>query len=59
MENIRFTSCSLLISRLKIAMVRFFLNATFLARFSISAVFPMEGRAAISIRSEGCSPAVR
>ncbi len=58
MENRRFTSCSLDISRLNIATVLFCLNATYSATFRTNAVFPMEGLAATRIKSEGCSPAV-
>ena len=55
-EKRRFTSCSLDISRLKIATARFWRNATCWAILSTNAVFPMEGRAAISTRSERWSP---
>ena len=58
-EKSRFTNCSLLISRLKIATVRSSLKAICWAIFSTNAVLPMDGRAAISTRSEGCRPAVR
>ena len=56
--NRRFTSCSLLISRLKMATDRSFRKAIYWAIFSTNAVFPMDGLAATRIRSEGCRPEV-
>ena len=54
----RSNSDSFDISRLKIATGKPLRNATFSAMFSASAVFPIEGRAARIINSEGCKPAV-
>ena len=54
----RLINCSLDISRLKIAVVIFLFMQTFCAIFNTKAVFPIEGRAAIKIKSDGCKPAV-
>ena len=59
MAMILFTSCSFDISREKIPIHLFSLSEACSAMFRTSAVFPMEGRAAISIKSAGCRPAVR
>jgi len=59
MEIKRFASCTRDISRLNITVVMLFLIATFSAIFNTNAVFPIEGRAAIKIRSDFCNPAVR
>ena len=53
MANSLFTSCSLLISNENIMHGRFFFIATYSRIFNTNAVFPMEGLAAISIKSEG------
>ena len=58
MASIRFTSCSLDISRLKIMQGRPLRTATWSTRFKTNAVLPMEGLAAISTKSEGCMPEV-
>ena len=59
MEKRRFVSCSLDISSEKIAAHRFSLRTTCCAIFRTSAVLPIEGLAAIRIRSEFWNPAVR
>ena len=58
MANSLFTSCSLLISRLNSATHLFFRSAMYSAIFSTKAVLPIEGLAAIRIRSEGWKPDV-
>ena len=58
MERNLFTICSLLISRLNIAIVPAPCNAICSIRFSTKEVFPIAGRAAINIKSDFCSPAV-
>ncbi len=55
-EKNRFINCSFDISKLKMATALCWRNATFCAMLSANAVFPMEGLAAISIKSERCSP---
>src|SRR5213594_5196496 len=57
-QSSRCTSCWLLISRLNTPTGSFSLIATCSAMFMASAVFPMLGRAAITIISEGCKPLV-
>ena len=57
-ENILLISCSFDISKENITILLFSLNATFSAMLSARAVFPIDGRAARSIRSDGWSPAV-
>ena len=59
MANRRFISCSFDISSEKIATVPLLRIVTYSAIFSARAVLPIEGRAAIRIRSAGCRPAVR
>ena len=54
----RKSSDSFDISRLKMATGSLCRNATFPAIFSARAVFPIDGRAARIISSEGCKPAV-
>ena len=54
----RFTSCSFDISRLNIATVTSLRNAIYCAMFRTNAVLPIEGRAAIKTRSDGCIPDV-
>ena len=56
MESIRLTICSLDISRLNTIQGSFLRTATWSTTFKTKAVFPMEGRAAISTRSEGWKP---
>ena len=55
----RSESCSFDISREKTATGIPSKTATFLAIFKASAVFPILGRAAKIIRSEGCKPDVK
>ena len=54
----RRNSDSLLISRLKTATTALFCVAAFCAMLMPSAVLPIEGRAAMMIRSPFCSPLV-
>ena len=58
MANRRFTNCSFDISREKIATVFLSFMVILCAKLSTNAVFPMDGRAAIKIRSDGCIPEV-
>ena len=53
-----FTSCSFDISSENIITEDFALTAICCAIFNARAVFPIEGRAASRIKSEGCIPAV-
>ena len=57
-QSRRCTSCWLLISKLNTPTESFSFIATCSAIFMASAVFPMLGRAAITIISEGCKPLV-
>ena len=57
-QSIRSTSCSRAISRLKTAVGIFPTIAACSAMFRARLVFPIEGRAAMMIRSEGWNPAV-
>ena len=56
MASIRLTSCSWDISRLKITVGIWFFTQICWTRFRANAVLPIDGLAAIRIRSEGCSP---
>ena len=55
-DKIRLTNCSLDISKLNIATGILCFTAIVSVRLSTNAVLPTEGLAAISIRSDGCSP---
>ena len=57
-EKSLFMSCPLDISSEKSAQGRFFRKAIYSQILSASAVFPMDGRAAIRMKSEFCSPEV-
>ena len=57
-DIIRFKSCISDISKLKTAVGIFDFTATYSTRLKANAVLPIAGRAAISIRSERCKPAV-
>ena len=55
-ERIRLISCSLDISKLKMATGILCLTATVSVTFNTNAVLPTDGRAAIRIKSDGCKP---
>ncbi len=57
-QSMRWTSCSLDISRLKMATGMCSWTAACWAMFRQKLVLPMEGRPATTMRSDGCSPAV-
>ena len=57
-QSMRMASAWADISRLNTATGILRIRATFCAMFMASAVLPMEGRAASTIMSAGCSPAV-
>ena len=58
-DSIRLTSCSFDISRLNTMQGSPFLTATCSTTFRTNAVLPIEGRAAIKIKSDGWNPDVR
>ena len=58
-QTILCTSCSADISIVKMATVSFALSAALTAISMASAVFPIDGRPAMIMKSDGCKPEVR